>query len=57
LPALTKQLVAVVILSLLLTTFSYYFIEKPFLRLEKWFTPMFERGSLLWKGIPVPILA
>jgi peptidoglycan/LPS O-acetylase OafA/YrhL len=38
LPASTEQLVAVVVLSLLLPTFSYHFLEKPFLRLKKRFS-------------------
>lgn len=36
-PASTEQLVAVVVLSLSLTTLSYYLVEKPFLRLKKRF--------------------
>jgi len=37
LPASTEHLVAVVVLSLLLATLSYYFVEKPFLRWKKRF--------------------
>lgn len=37
LPASTEQLVAVAVLSFLLTTLSYYFVEKPFLRWKKRF--------------------
>jgi peptidoglycan/LPS O-acetylase OafA/YrhL len=37
LPASTEQLVAVVVLSLLLPSLSYHFVEKPFLRLKKRF--------------------
>ena len=38
LPASVGQLLIVVVLSLSLTTFSYYFVEKPFLRLKKRFS-------------------
>jgi len=37
-PASAVQLVMAVVLSLLLTTLSYYFVEKPFLRLKKRFS-------------------
>ena len=47
LPASVGQLLFVLVLSLSLTTLSYYFVEKPFLRLKKRFTPMLGRGSLL----------
>jgi peptidoglycan/LPS O-acetylase OafA/YrhL len=36
-PTSTEQLVAVVVLSLLVSTLSYHFVEKPFLRLKKRF--------------------
>jgi peptidoglycan/LPS O-acetylase OafA/YrhL len=38
-PGSISQFVTVVILSLLLTTLSYYFVEKPFLRWKKRFSP------------------
>jgi peptidoglycan/LPS O-acetylase OafA/YrhL len=38
-PDSTSQFVTVVVLSLLLTTLSYYFVEKPFLRWKKQFSP------------------